>query len=53
MHRGTQLFLYVYLDDLKVAGNKTNLAKMWEIIGTKMEIERPVELIGNVYVGCG
>ena len=53
VHMLLGLFLSVYVDDFKMAGRKDSLAKMWKILGTKMELEPSVPLIGNVYLGCG
>ena len=52
-HVKEQLFLSVYVDDFKMAGNKTNLKPMWEKIGKRIKLEESVPLDGNVYLGCG
>ena len=36
-----------------MAGNKTNLAKMWKKLGAKLELEPPTPFDENVYLGCG
>ena len=48
-----QLFLSVYVDDFKMAGNKANLKPMWEQLGQHIDLEPPVILDGNTYLGCG
>jgi len=52
-HVKDQLFLSVYVDDFKMAGNKTTLKPMWEKIGKRIKLEESVPLDGNVYLGCG
>ena len=53
LHRREQLFLSVYVDDFKMAGKKENLAKMWSTLGKDLDLEKPVSLDENVYLGCG
>ena len=52
-HRAQQLFLSVYVDDFKMAGKKTNIAPMWKKLREKLDLEPPVSLSSNVYLGCG
>jgi hypothetical protein len=52
-HTEEKLFLSVYVDDFKMAGNKANLAKMWKKLGTLLELEPPTPFDENVYLGCG
>ena len=52
-HVKDQLFLSVYVDDFKMAGNKSTLKPMWEKIGKRIKLEESVPLDGNVYLGCG
>ena len=51
-HLSKQLFLSVYVDAFKMAGKKDNLAPMWVLLGKDLDIEPPVPLSGNVYLGC-
>ena len=53
MHRKKQLFLSVYVDDFKMAGNASNLASMWKELGKLLDLEEPAPLHDNVYLGCG
>ena len=52
VHRQQKLFMSVYVDDFKGAGNKENLAAMWKKLGKKIDLEPPVPLDSNVYLGC-
>ena len=52
VHRQMKLFLSVYVDDFKMAGNKDNLNKMWKILQKTLDLEPPVPMNGNVYLGC-
>ena len=38
-HKGMKLLLAVYVDDLKMAGPKQNLAKGWELLRTRLRLE--------------
>ena len=51
VHQERQLFLSIYVDDFKMAGNKNNLKSMWKQLTTKLDLEEPVPLNGNVYLG--
>ena len=48
-----QLYLSVYVDDFKMAGNAKNLKTMWQRLSKSLDLEPPVPLDGNVYLGCG
>ena len=53
-HRAKQLFLSCYVDDYKMAGKKKNIAPMWDSLRKEgIDLEPPVALNQNVYVGCG
>ena len=43
----------IYVDDFKMAGPKQNLKKMWTKMSLTLDLEPPVPLDGNVYLGCG
>ena len=36
-----------------ICGNKNNLTEMWTILGAELDLEPPVPLNGNVYLGYG
>ena len=49
-HPALRLFLVVYVDDSKMAGQKDNLDKVWSLLRTGLDIEPPVPI--GVYLGC-
>jgi len=48
----TELFLSIYVG-FKVAGPKHNLKSMWTNMSLSLDLDPPVPLDGNVYLGCG
>ena len=52
VHRTKKLFLSVYVDDFKMAGLKVNLKPMWTLLQSKLDLDPPTALHGNVYLGC-
>ena len=52
MHKKKQLFLSIYVDDFKMAGKKENLAPMWTELRKTLNLEPPVPMSGNTYLGC-
>ena len=53
VNREKQLFLSIYVDDLKLAGKAKNLSGAWAELRKYMDLEPPVPLNTNVYLGCG
>ena len=51
-HRRQKLFLSVYVDDIKMAGKKQNLAPMWKKLVKDVDIEEPTSFLDHVYLGC-
>ena len=49
-HPHLRLLLAVYVDDFKMAGPKDNLAKGWELIGSRIDMDTPSPL--GRYLGC-
>ena len=49
-HHGMKLLLVVYVDDLKLAGPKCNLAKGWEMLRSELRLEPETPL--QLYLGC-
>ena len=41
----------MYVDDLKMAGNKENLPGMWDKLMEKMMLEKPKRFEDNQYLG--
>ena len=52
VHRKQKLFLSVYVDDIKMAGKKHNLAPVWKKLMKDVDIEEPISFLGHVYLGC-
>ena len=50
-HPDLKLLLAVYVDDFKMAGPKQNMAKGWELISSKIDMDTPSPL-GIRYLGC-
>jgi len=51
-HRQKKLWLSVYVDDFKLVGAKENIAPMWEALKKSIDLEPPIPLQNNVYLGC-
>ena len=51
-HKDKQLFLSIYVDDFKMAGNAANLKPMWEAIGKRIELEEATPFHQSNYLGC-
>ena len=51
VHKEKQLFLSVYVDDFKMAGNKHQLSAMWKALGKEIDLELPVSFSENIYLG--
>ena len=49
-HKELKLLLVIYVDDLKLAGPKENLAKGWEMLKSKLKIEPETDL--GLYLVC-
>ena len=52
IHRKQQLFLSVYVDDIKMGGKKQNLAPMWKKLMKDVDNEEPTSFLDHVYLGC-
>ena len=48
-----KLYLSVYVDDFKMAGHAAALPKMWARLGKHLDLEPPIPLEQNIYLGCG
>ena len=53
VHRQQKLFLSIYVDDFKMSGVHKNVDKMWTTLGKRLELEEPVPIGENTYLGCG
>ena len=52
VHREKGLFLSVYVDDIKLAGNKQNLDPMWKLLNKEVDLGEPTSFLDHVYLGC-
>ena len=43
------LFLYVYVDDIKLAGKKQNIDPMWKVLNKKVDLGEPTSFLDHVY----
>ena len=46
------VFLSVYVDDIKMAGKKQNLAPMWKKLMKNVGIDAPTSSLVHVHLGC-
>ena len=49
-HKGMDLLLVVYVDDLKMAGPQINMKKGWDLLRSKLDLEPETDL--GLYLGC-
>ena len=52
MHREKGLFLFVYVDDIKLVGKKQNLDRMWKLLNKEVDLGEPTSFLDHVYLGC-
>ena len=52
VHRKPGLFLSVYVDDIKMAGKKQNVAPMWKRVMKHVDLDEPTSFLDHVYLGC-
>ena len=52
VHREKGLFLSVYVDDLKLAGQKQNLDPMWKLLDKEVDLGEPTSSLDHVFLGC-
>ena len=46
------LFLSVYVDDIKLAGEKQNINPMWNVRNKEVDLGEPTSFLDHVYLGC-
>ena len=51
MHKQKKLFLSVYVDDFKMAGDASQLKDMWARLGKRFDLDPPTPLHKTVYLG--
>ena len=52
MHREKGLFLSVYVDDIKLAGKKQNLDRIWKVLNKEVDLGEATSFLDHVYLGC-
>ena len=52
VHREKGLFLSVYVDDIKLAGQKQNIDPMWKVFNKEVDLGEPTSFLDHVYLGC-
>ena len=52
VHRKQGLFFSVYVDDIKMVGNKQNMAPMRKKKKKHVDIDEPTSFLDHVYLGC-
>ena len=52
VHRKQGLFLSVHVDDIKMAGQKQNMAPMWKKLMKNVDIGEPTSFVDHVFLGC-
>ena len=52
VHREKELFLSMYVDDIKLAAKKQNLDPMWKVLNTEVDLGEPTSFLDHVYLGC-
>jgi len=52
VHRKKQLFLSVYVDDFKMAGNSNHFSSTWRDLRQDLDLDPPVQFNNNTYLGC-
>ena len=52
VHRKPGLFLSEYVDDIKMAGKKQNVAPMWKRVMMNVDLDEPTSFLDHVYLGC-
>ena len=52
VHREKGLFLSVYVDDIKLAGNKQCIDPMWKELNKEVDLEEPTSFLDHVFLGC-
>ena len=45
-------FLYVYVDDIKLAGKRQNINPTWKVLMKDVDLGEPTSFLDHVYLGC-
>ena len=52
VHREKGLFLFVYVDDIKLAGKKQNIDPMWKVLNKEVDLGEPTSFLDHENLGC-
>ena len=52
VHREEGFFLFVDVDDIKLAGKKQNIVPMWKVLNNEVDLGEPTSFLDHVYLGC-
>ena len=52
VHREKGFFFSMYVDDIKLAGNKQNLDPMWKLVNKEVDLGEPTSFLDHVHLGC-
>ena len=52
VRRKQGLFLSVYMDDIKMAGENQNMAPMWKKLMKNVDLDEPTSFLYHIYFGC-
>ena len=52
VHREKELFLSVYVDDIKLAGEKQNINPMWKVLNKEVDLGGTTSVLDHVHLGC-
>ena len=47
-----RLFLFVYVDDIKLVGKKQNLDPMWKVLNKEVGLGQPTFFLDHIHLGC-
>ena len=51
-HRKQGLFLWRYVNDVKLAGGKQNMAPTWKKLMKLVDLGEPTSFLDHVFLGC-
>ena len=52
VHRQKGFFLSVYVDDIKLAGQKQHVNPMWKVLNKEVDLGEPTSFLDHVYLVC-
>ena len=52
VHREKGLFVSVYVDDIKLAGEEHNIDPMWKVLNKEVDLGEPTSFLDHENLGC-